>query len=122
MPDRSKTGIAMVTGGAGFIGSHLVERLLRDGYRVRVLDNLSTGKRENLEGLQGPLDFQEGSILDSNLLQRVCQQADWVFHMAALPSVARSMSLVGGAGCWRSAAGLRRIFFRLWGFAERTEA
>lgn len=92
MPDRSKTGIAVVTGGSGFIGSHLVERLLRDGYRVRVLDNLSTGKRENLEGMQGPLDFQEGSILDSNLLQRVCQQADRVFHMAALPSVARSMS------------------------------
>ena len=92
MPDQSKTGIAVVTGGAGFIGSHLVERLLRDGYRVRVLDNLSTGKRQNLEGLTGALDFQEGSILDSELLQKVCQGAVLVFHMAALPSVARSIN------------------------------
>lgn len=84
--------IAVVTGGAGFIGSHLVERLLSEGYRVRVLDNLSTGKRENLQGMAGPLDFQVGSISDRSTLRGLFHGAEFVFHMAALPSVARSLS------------------------------
>ncbi|MCY3934995.1 MAG: SDR family oxidoreductase [Chloroflexi bacterium] len=91
MTAQGKAAVALVTGGAGFIGSHLVERLLKDGYRVRVLDNFSTGKRENLAELQGALDVQEGSILDAAVLGRVCQGAEFIFHLAALPSVARSL-------------------------------
>jgi nucleoside-diphosphate-sugar epimerase len=81
----------IVTGGAGFIGSHLVERLLRDGGRVRVIDNLSTGKRENLAHLKGDLEFHQTSITDFAALKPIFKGADYVFHQAALPSVPRSI-------------------------------
>ena len=92
MATRIVPGTAVVTGGAGFIGSHLVERLLAEGYRVRVLDNLSTGNRENLNGISGPLDFHEGSITDRAVLRDILRGAELVFHLAALPSVVRSLS------------------------------
>jgi nucleoside-diphosphate-sugar epimerase len=80
----------VVTGGAGFIGSHLVERLLRDGHRVRVVDNLSTGKRDNLKHLHG-YEFYEVSVTDLNGLMPIFKGADYVLHQAALPSVPRSV-------------------------------
>ena len=80
-----------MTGGAGFIGSHLVRRLVREGYRVRVLDNLATGKRENLAGLED-LDFVQGDIRSRSDVGRAMAGIDAVFHVAALPSVARSWS------------------------------
>jgi UDP-glucose 4-epimerase len=81
----------IVTGGAGFIGSHLVERLLRDGHRVRVVDNLSTGRRENLAHLDGDFEFHQVSITDKYRLAPIFAGADTVFHQAALPSVPRSV-------------------------------
>ena len=81
----------LVTGGAGFIGSHLVEHLLRDGWNVRVLDNLSTGKAKNLKGLGQRIDFIQGTINDASILRPAIAGCDVVFHLAALPSVARSL-------------------------------
>jgi UDP-glucose 4-epimerase len=80
---------AVVTGGAGFIGSHLVERLLEDGHDVTVLDDLSTGKRENLAHLDG-LELVEGDLRSPRTLRANLPGADVVFHVAAVPSVARS--------------------------------
>lgn len=83
----------LVTGGAGFIGSHLAEELARRGCRVIILDDLSTGKRENIERLlnQGKLEFIEGSILTLPLLEKLFQGIDYVFHQAAIPSVPESI-------------------------------
>ncbi len=81
----------VVTGGAGFIGSHLVERLLNEGQRVRVVDNLSTGKRDNLAHLSG-YEFYEVSITDKAALDTAFAGADYVLHQAALPSVPRSVA------------------------------
>lgn len=81
----------LVTGGAGFIGSHLVERLLAEGARVRVVDDLSTGRRENLSAVAGQVELLEGSIVDPAICARACEGVEWVFHEAALPSVARSL-------------------------------
>jgi UDP-glucose 4-epimerase len=81
----------IVTGGAGFIGSHLVERLLRDGHHVRVVDNLATGRRENLAHLDGGFEFHQLSITDEKALTPIFAGADTVFHQAALPSVPRSV-------------------------------
>ena len=81
----------IVTGGAGFIGSHLAERLLKDGHRVRVIDDFSTGKPKNLEGLPGDLEVYDVSITDRDALVRPFAGADYVFHQAALPSVPRSI-------------------------------
>ena len=80
---------ALVTGGAGFIGSHLVRRLLLDGYRVRVLDNFATGNPENLDGLED-LEVVEGDIRSRQDVGAAMAGIDHVFHVAALPSVARS--------------------------------
>ena len=84
---------ALVTGGAGFIGSHLAEELARRGYRVIILDDLSTGKVENIEPLlkKENVEFIRGSITDLALLQRVFQGVDYVFHLAAIPNVPRSI-------------------------------
>jgi len=84
---------AVVTGGAGFIGSHLVGALTQRGYRVIIIDDLSTGKKENIEQLLrgGGVQFYKGSITDLPLLQRLFQGAEYVFHQAALPSVPRSI-------------------------------
>src|SRR5262245_9288265 len=86
----------LVTGGAGFIGAHLAEGLLRRGHRVRVLDNFSTGACSNVQAVQEqlaseslpcPLEVVEGSILDQQTLATVMQGIGYVFHQAALPSV-----------------------------------
>src|SRR5262245_30084237 len=80
----------LVTGGAGFIGSHLCEALLQRGHRVRVLDNLSTGKRRNLEHLAG-IEFVEGDLADLATCRRAVQGIEYVLHQAAIPSVPRSV-------------------------------
>jgi len=83
----------LVTGGAGFIGSHLAERLLREGHRVRVLDNFSTGKRENLAFAAGDprLDLVAGDITDLATTTRATEGVEVVFHQAAMRSVPRSV-------------------------------
>jgi nucleoside-diphosphate-sugar epimerase len=85
------TGIAVVTGGAGFIGSHIADALTRNGLRVRVIDDLSTGHLENLAEITGDVEFTEGSVADENLLKKVLDGAELVFHEAAIPSVPRSV-------------------------------
>jgi len=82
----------LVTGGAGFIGSNLVARLLDDGERVRVLDDFSTGRRENLAPFEGAFELLEGSVTDPAACRRACEGADYVLHQAAIPSVARSVA------------------------------
>jgi nucleoside-diphosphate-sugar epimerase len=81
---------ALVTGGGGFIGSHLVERLLADGYEVRVLDNFSTGRRENLIDL-GDAELVEGDIQSYERVHNAVGGCEVIFHQAALPSVPRSI-------------------------------
>jgi nucleoside-diphosphate-sugar epimerase len=88
MPITSKV---LVTGGAGFIGSNLAEELIRQGARVSIIDDLTTGFRENLEEIEGDFDFIEGDINDDNSLSRAIEGAEVVFHEAALPSVPRSV-------------------------------
>src|SRR5215510_180286 len=85
------SGIALVTGGAGFIGSHLAAALLAQGARVRVIDNLSTGYRENLQEISGDIDFINASITDVQALNRALEDVELVFHEAAIPSVPRSV-------------------------------
>jgi len=81
----------LVTGGAGFIGSNLVEALLARGASVRVLDDFSTGKRENLASLEGDLEVVEGDVRDYRAVRRAVEGVEAIFHEAALPSVARSI-------------------------------
>jgi len=82
----------LVTGGAGFIGSNLADELIRQGSRVRIIDNLSTGFRENLDEISGDFEFIEGDLNDSDLLAKALQDIEIVFHQAALPSVPRSVA------------------------------
>ena len=82
----------LVTGGAGFIGSNLVEYLLAKDWQVRVLDDLSTGRKENLAAVIDRLDFIEGDIRDMALLEEALKGCQVVFHQAALPSVPRSIA------------------------------
>lgn len=84
------TKTALVTGGAGFIGGHLVERLLSEGWRVRVLDNFSSGVRDHLAGRD--VELLEGDIRNSDTCFRACRSVDSVFHMAAIASVASSVA------------------------------
>ena len=77
----------VVTGGAGFIGSHLTEKLIVDGHTISVIDNLNTGKKKNLEMVKNKIQFFEGSILDYELLDQITHGVDGVFHQAALASV-----------------------------------
>jgi nucleoside-diphosphate-sugar epimerase len=81
----------LVTGGAGFIGGHLVDALLAQGATVRVLDNFSTGRREIVEPHLGKIELIEGDIRDAAICARAVDKVDVVFHQAALPSVARSI-------------------------------
>ncbi len=87
----SLTTKCLVTGGAGFIGSNLAEELIRQGAKVNILDNLSTGYRENLEEITGDFDFIEGDLNDDAALLRAIDGVEIVFHQAALPSVPRSV-------------------------------
>lgn len=112
----------LVTGGAGFIGSSIARVLLRRGDRVRILDNFSTGKRENLHEMAGPVELIEGDLLDNAALDRALDGVELVFHQAAIASVAFSMThpevshdtnatgthrLLGGA----RRAGVRRVIY-----------
>ena len=81
----------LVTGGAGFIGSHLAEELLRRGERVRVVDNLSTGKRSNLAHLSD-VELLQGDLADADVAAAACRGMDYVLHQAAIPSVPRSVA------------------------------
>jgi nucleoside-diphosphate-sugar epimerase len=112
----------LVTGGAGFIGSHLVDALLERGARVRVLDNLTTGRIDNLERRLSQIEFIEGDIRDKETCSRGCRDVALVFHLAAVGSVPRSMEdpattieiNVGGTANVLAAAreaGVRRIVF-----------
>ncbi|HKR13231.1 MAG TPA: SDR family oxidoreductase [Pyrinomonadaceae bacterium] len=85
------SGIALVTGGAGFIGSHIASALLANGARVRVLDDLSTGHRENIDEIGGDVEFIEGSVADEQLLKKAFENVELIFHEAAIPSVPRSV-------------------------------
>lgn len=82
----------LVTGAAGFIGSALVRALLDRGERVRAIDNFKTGKRENLEGVSGSLEFHELDLNDYERLVEVCRNVDCIFHEAAIPSVPKSVA------------------------------
>jgi UDP-glucose 4-epimerase len=81
----------LVTGGAGFIGSHLVEALLGEGHRVRVVDNLSTGRLSNLAHLEGRYEWVEGDLADFEVCRRAAEGVEHVFHQGAIPSVPRSV-------------------------------
>jgi nucleoside-diphosphate-sugar epimerase len=81
----------LVTGGAGFIGSHLVDELLSQKYRVRVLDNFSTGKPENISHIRDRIELIEGDVRDMETVKRSVEGIRFVFHQAALPSVPRSV-------------------------------
>jgi nucleoside-diphosphate-sugar epimerase len=112
----------LVTGGAGFIGSSIAEALLASGERVRVLDDFSSGRRENLEALSGPLELVEGTITAAATVKKAMEGVQVVFHEAAIPSVARSVEdpqatmLAGAQGTTivldqARRAGVRRVVF-----------
>jgi UDP-glucose 4-epimerase len=112
----------LVTGGAGFIGSHIAEALVRRGDRVRVLDNLSTGNRANLAGFREQIEFIEGDLLDPATVARAVDGVECIFHQAALASVPRSIerpldtNAVGVTGTVAlldaaRRAGVRRVMF-----------
>ena len=82
----------LVTGGAGFIGSNLAQRLLELGHHVRILDNLSTGRKDNLAEIAGDVEFIEGDIRNVATVEKAVRGMDYVFHQAALPSVPRSVA------------------------------
>ena len=81
----------LVTGGAGFIGSHIVDALVQRGDNVRVLDNLSTGCRHNLEQVAEKVEFVEGDIRDDIAVKQAMDGIDFIFHLAAMVSVPESM-------------------------------
>jgi len=84
---------AVVTGGAGFIGSHIADELVARGYQVAIIDDLSTGNNENIAALlkQSNVEFIEGSIVDLSLVNKLFRGVDYVFHLAAIASVPRSV-------------------------------
>ena len=113
---------ALVTGGAGFIGSHLVDALVDRGARVRVLDNLATGRRENLAYQGDTIEWMEGDLRDLKTCQQACSGVELVFHQAALGSVPRSIvkpaesiavNTTGTANLFAAArdGGARRVVF-----------
>jgi nucleoside-diphosphate-sugar epimerase len=81
----------LVTGGAGFIGSHIAQELVKQGHQVKILDNFSTGSLQNIEAIQAQVDLIEGSILETSLLDRIFPSLDVVIHQAAIPSVPLSL-------------------------------
>ncbi|MCX7747156.1 MAG: SDR family oxidoreductase [Clostridia bacterium] len=82
----------LITGGAGFIGSNLVEAILKAGHNVRVVDNLSTGKFENIREFINDIDFICGDLTDYRIAQKAVDSIDYVLHQAAIPSVPRSVA------------------------------
>jgi nucleoside-diphosphate-sugar epimerase len=87
----SLSGVALVTGGAGFVGSHIAAGLIESGAKVRIIDNLSTGYRHNIEEIGPDIDFVEASVGDEKSLNRALEDVEIVFHEAAIPSVPRSV-------------------------------
>jgi UDP-N-acetylglucosamine/UDP-N-acetyl-alpha-D-glucosaminouronate 4-epimerase len=85
------SGTVLVTGGAGFIGSHISAALVKAGARVRVIDDLSTGYRENLDEIGGDIDFIQASLADEARTRQALEGVEVVFHQAAIPSVPRSV-------------------------------
>jgi UDP-glucose 4-epimerase len=81
----------LITGVAGFIGSSLARAVLAQGAQVRGIDNLSTGRTENIKEIRGKIDFLQADLLDPNAVQRACREVDYVLHEAAIPSVPRSV-------------------------------
>ena len=81
-----------MTGGVGFIGSHLARRLIGGGQFVRVVDNLATGHRRNLEDVMDRIEFREGDLCDVDVCTAAVDNMEVVYHVAALPSVPRSMA------------------------------
>ncbi len=81
----------LVTGGAGFIGSHITHRLVKEGHQVVILDNLSSGKEENLSAVAAKVEFVKGDLRDASLLSRLCKGCQLVFHQAAVVSVPYSV-------------------------------
>src|SRR2546422_9588202 len=120
----------LVTGGAGFIGSHLVERLVALGHAVRVVDNLSTGDEANLAGVENDIEFLRGDLCEVEICRRAVAGIEVVFHVAALPSVPRSLKdpraphaahlnatmrlLGGGGGAPAARVGVWSSASRLW--------
>ncbi len=82
----------LITGGAGFIGSHIVERAVAQGARVRVLDNFSTGKRQNLRPFQKQIELIEADLCDLAKVRSACESVRYVLHLGAIPSVPRSVA------------------------------
>lgn len=122
MPFNFSNHTALVTGGAGFIGSNLAEKLLQSGAQVKVIDNFSTGKRCNLETIASRVEIIEGDIRDRQAIRKALAGVDLVFHIAALPSVPRSMkepypscdiNIMGSLALFEEArlAGIKRIVF-----------
>lgn len=120
--NRGSGRAALVTGGAGFIGSHIVRGLLEQGWSVRVLDDLSTGTEHNLEEVRDHIDFISGDIRDEACVKRAVNGVELVFHQAALPSVPKSVAMpvetnainIGGTLQVLDAArhaGVRRLVF-----------
>ena len=112
----------LVTGGAGFIGSHIVESLIDGGEQVRVLDNLSTGRRENITPFLAQIEFIEGDLRDEGAIRRAVEGVDFILHQAAIPSVIRSVqdpiptetaNVVGTLNLLLAArdAGVRRVVY-----------
>ena len=112
----------LVTGGSGFIGSHLCHKLLEEGHKVRVLDNLSSGKRKNLAGIDSEIEWFEGELCDKEVLDRCLQGVEYVLHHAAVASVQTSVerplfeqevNVVGTLDLLEAArrAGVRRLVF-----------
>lgn len=82
----------LITGGAGFVGSHLAEELIKKGESVTILDDLNTGKMSNLEKIIDKINFVKGDIRDKNILKEICKNKDGIFHLAARASVQESFS------------------------------
>ncbi len=82
----------LVTGGAGFIGSHIVERLVKDGEDVRVLDNLATGRMSNIQPFLDKIEFMQESLTDLPAVQKAVEGVDYILHQGAIPSVPRSVA------------------------------